>query len=61
LDSFAYQVEDNTASIWVISENIPPEIGKEIIIKGTLQHQSIPIGEEDFGEYYLIEETKELL
>lgn len=61
LESIAYQVEDKTGSIWVISENKPPQMGNQIIVKGTLQHQSIPIGEEDLGEYYIIEEKPNAL
>jgi hypothetical protein len=57
--SIAYQVEDNTGTIWVVSENKPPEIGAKIVIKGIRQYQSIPIGEEELGEYYVIETNKQ--
>lgn len=56
--SIAYQVEDNTGTIWVVSENKPPQIGSKIVIKGIREYQSIPIGEQELGEYYVVETKK---
>lgn len=53
--SFAYQIEDNTGKIWVITQNQPPQLNQEIIVDGILQYQDITIGQEDFGDFYILE------
>ena len=53
--SFAYQVEDNTGKIWVVTKNQPPQVNQEIVVQGILQYQDITIGEEDFGDFYVLE------
>jgi predicted small lipoprotein YifL len=56
--SGAYQLEDETGAIWVVTPETLPQIGDEIIIEGTLNYQSIPIGEKDLGEFYVREIKK---
>ncbi len=58
--SFAYQVEDNTGKIWVMTEDNPPEIDQEIIINGILTYEDITVEDKSFGEFYVVESTREI-
>ena len=51
----AYQLSDQTGTIWVLTNQPLPDTGAEIIVRGQLQYQSIPVGREDLGEFYLVE------
>lgn len=55
VDSFAYQIEDKTGKIWVVTENQPPQMDQQIVVNGVLQYQKIDIGEQDFGDFYILE------
>ncbi|MDY6936808.1 MAG: DNA-binding protein [Cyanobacteriota bacterium] len=59
LDNGAYQLQDETGTIWVVTPRELPESGKEVLIRGTVRYHSIPIGDREFGELY-IEEKKQL-
>lgn len=56
VDWRVYQLQDTTGSIWVLSKktNLRPQ--EQVLIKGKVRHQSIPIAGKDFGEVYLEEE-----
>ncbi len=58
LDSGAYQLEDETGAIWVTTENNLPVVGDDLIIKGQIVYQSIPIEEQEWGEVYIQELRK---
>lgn len=51
----AYQLKDETGTIWVITQGKMPNIGQEVAIEGKLAYQSIPIGSQDMGELYVLE------
>lgn len=55
VDNAAYQLEDTTGNIWVVTTEDPPQLGREISIKGKIQYQSLPFAQQEFGDYYLIE------
>ena len=55
IDRGAYQLSDQTGAIWVLTNQSLPNTGAEIIVRGQLQYQSIPVGREDLGEFYLVE------
>ncbi|NEP01460.1 MAG: hypothetical protein F6K58_22945 [Symploca sp. SIO2E9] len=54
----AYELQDPTGSIWVITNHTLPEIDDEILIQGQLKFQSIPLGGKDFGEVYIQEQQR---
>ncbi|NEO30295.1 MAG: hypothetical protein F6K36_07605 [Symploca sp. SIO3C6] len=54
----AYELQDPTGSIWVITNHTLPEIDEEILIQGQLKFQSIPLGGQDFGEVYIQEQQR---
>lgn len=55
VDNSAYQLEDTTGRIWVVTSNQAPQLGEKIKIKGKIEYQSLPFAERDLGDFYLIE------
>ncbi len=55
LGSSAYELIDATGSLWVVTKaRVPPE-GTEVLIKGQILYQSIPLAGREAGEFYLEE------
>ncbi|MEQ8462953.1 hypothetical protein [Coleofasciculus sp. E2-BRE-01] len=59
LNSGAYQVQDTTGKIWVVSNQELPNVGDQVVIGGQVQFQSIPISGQEMGELYL-QETEQI-
>ncbi|MGF1541678.1 MAG: DNA-binding protein [Pleurocapsa sp.] len=55
VDNAAYQLQDSTGSIWVVTSLTPPKLHSNISIKGKIQYQSLSFAEIDLGEFYIIE------
>lgn len=55
VDNAAYQIEDGTGKIWVVTPQTPPKIGQQINIKGKVEYQSLPLAEQELGDFYLVE------
>lgn len=55
VDNSAYQLQDNTGSVWVVTKNTAPDVGKIISIEGKIQYQSLPLGDRELGDFYVIE------
>lgn len=55
LDSAAYQLQDDTGSVWVLTHGALPQSGEEIIIKGQVEFQSILIAGQELGEFYVLQ------
>ncbi|MEM7759813.1 MAG: hypothetical protein AAF298_17040 [Cyanobacteria bacterium P01_A01_bin.40] len=51
----AYQIEDATGKIWVVTTQVPPQVGESINLKGQIKYQSLPFAEQELGELYLVE------
>ncbi|MEO0986296.1 MAG: hypothetical protein AAFY20_12190 [Cyanobacteria bacterium J06639_14] len=58
LDSWLYQVADETASIWIATATPPPAIGASVRIQGVVRYQQIQIASNDISEYYLQEAAR---
>ncbi|MEA5533847.1 DNA-binding protein [Crocosphaera sp. XPORK-15E] len=58
MESGSYQLQDATGTVWVLTNGDLPQTGQEIIIKGKVAYQSIPIGGQDVGELYIVEVEK---
>ena len=56
LNRSAYQVQDETGVVVVISTGNLPAIGTNVTIRGELRYQSIPIEGQELGEVYIIEQ-----
>ncbi|MBE9128620.1 hypothetical protein IQ257_23775 [Coleofasciculus sp. LEGE 07092] len=54
----AYQLQDATGKIWVITNQVLPQVGDEISLKGQLQFQSIPVSGQELGEVYVQEQER---
>jgi hypothetical protein len=51
----AYQLQDNTGNIWVITQETLPPVGEEIRLKALVQEKKIMVEDQVFSEYYLQE------
>ena len=54
----AYKIQDQTGSIWIVTQKDAPKSGKAVLVKGKVRYQQIPIGSQDLGEIYIEEQTK---
>ena len=55
VDNAAYQLEDTTGKIWIVTTNTPPKLGQDITIKSKISYQSLPLEEQELGDFYLVE------
>ncbi|MDJ0661026.1 MAG: DNA-binding protein [Crocosphaera sp.] len=58
LESGSYQLQDDTGTIWVLTDNPLPQTGETVQITGKVTYQSIPLGGQDVGELYILEVEK---
>lgn len=58
MGSGAYELRDTTGKIWVLTTQTLPSRGDEVLIKGQVQYQSIPLAGKDIGEAYLQEQEQ---
>lgn len=56
LTAGAYKLQDDTGTIWVITNKTVPNVGDAVLIKGQLQFKSIPFGEQELGEVFVQEQ-----
>ncbi|WP_019486899.1 MULTISPECIES: hypothetical protein [Kamptonema] len=62
LGTGAYQLQDNTGRIWVLTKQAVPQIGEQMVIRGLVRYKGITFKElagKDLGEVY-IEEIEQL-
>lgn len=55
LNSSAYELKDQTGSIWVVTNNNLPQVGEEITVEAMAEYQEIVIDSENLGGLYLRE------
>ncbi|RCJ42747.1 hypothetical protein A6770_07675 [Nostoc minutum NIES-26] len=53
---WVYQINDSTDKIWVVTNQSNLKQGMQVVIKGKIRYQSIPLANQEFGEVYLEEE-----
>ncbi|MBD2301270.1 hypothetical protein H6G80_18715 [Nostoc sp. FACHB-87] len=56
MKQWAYQIDDSTGKIWVITNQSNLQKGTQVVLKGKVSYKSIPIAGQDFGEVYITEE-----
>lgn len=56
LEGWLYELEDDTGTIWVITQRSEPQIGEQVTVEAIVRHELIAVGEIQSGELYL-EET----
>ena len=59
LEQRVYQLQDSTGTIWVLTNQTSIQQGDEVLVKGKVRYQSIPVVGKDFGEVY-VEEQQQL-
>ena len=55
LGSGAYQLQDASGQIWIVTSRRLPAVGDSVLIEGQVNYKRIPVGEQDLGELYVIE------
>ncbi len=55
LQRWAYQINDSTGEIWVITRQMGLKKGDNVVFKGQIRYQSIPLAGKEYGEVYLEE------
>jgi hypothetical protein len=55
LGNAAYQIEDATGKIWVVTTQTLPRSNQQINIKGKIEYQSLPLAEQELGDFYVVE------
>lgn len=58
LESWVYEVQDLTGAIWVLTKQPVPSLGQQVRLKGQVRYQAIPMGSQDLGEAYIVEEVR---
>ncbi|MEH2264649.1 hypothetical protein [Nostoc sp.] len=56
MKQWAYQINDSTGKIWVVTNQKNLGKGAQVVIKGKVRYRSIPLGGKELGEVYLEEE-----
>lgn len=58
LESQMYQLQDASGRIWVLTDQKDLQLNDEVMIKGNVRFQSIPLAGKDFGEVYVQEQQQ---
>ncbi|MBD2610158.1 MAG: hypothetical protein RMY62_021155 [Nostoc sp. ZfuVER08] len=56
IKQWAYQINDTTGKIWVITNQKSLPEGSQVVFKGKVRYRSIPLAGKEQGEIYLEEE-----
>lgn len=52
----AYELEDATGKIWVVTKSVPPALGTEVKVTGKVRYQRILLNGQDQGSVYIEQE-----
>ncbi|HEY9845345.1 MAG TPA: hypothetical protein V6D03_04025 [Candidatus Caenarcaniphilales bacterium] len=58
LESWAYQVQDKTGAIWVLTKQPVPARANHVLLKGRVRYQAITTDSQDLKEAYIVEEVR---
>ncbi|WP_373530340.1 hypothetical protein [Nostoc sp.] len=56
MKQWAYEINDSTGKIWVVTNQKNLGERSQVVIKGKVRYQSIPLAGKELGEVYLEEE-----
>ncbi|MCC5614668.1 hypothetical protein LC605_06180 [Nostoc sp. CHAB 5836] len=56
MKQWAYQINDSTGKIWVVTNQKNLGQDSQVVIKGKVRYRSIPLAGKELGEVYLEEE-----
>ncbi len=51
----AYQINDSTGKIWVITNQGNFQVGEQVVFKGNVHYKTVPLAGKEYGEIYLEE------
>lgn len=54
----AYQMQDSSGTIWAITSQKGLKITDNVLIKGNLRYQSIPMETQELGDFYVEEQQR---
>lgn len=57
LEGWLYQVQDETGSLWVLTDREAPEVGESVTVEGAVRYEPIVIGDINASDFYLEEEA----
>jgi len=57
IDGFAYELKDETGSVWVVTGEEKPQMGDLLSVEGRVKYQDFIIDGEDQGSVYLEQVT----
>jgi hypothetical protein len=55
LKQWVYQIDDSTGKIWVLTDRGDLQVGQQVVFRGKVHYQSIPIAGQELGDAYLEE------
>ncbi|XWK86904.1 MAG: hypothetical protein U7127_22255 [Phormidium sp.] len=58
LEKRAYELEDDTGTITIVTNKPFPKQKQQIVIQGKVLYKSVPAGGQEFGEFYIEEEKR---
>ena len=54
----AYQLQDASGTVWVITSQPGLSKADRVLIKGNLRYQSIPLDRQELGDFYIEEQER---
>lgn len=54
----AYQLQDASGTVWVITSQSGLRKADKLLIKGNLRYQSIPVDRQELGDFYVEEQER---
>lgn len=60
LEGWLYEVQDETGSIWVLSDRTEPSVDESVIVEGVVHYEPVVVGELEAGGVYLEEKAYRL-
>ncbi|MGF1479501.1 MAG: DNA-binding protein [Cyanophyceae cyanobacterium] len=58
IGSGAYQLQDSTDSVWIVTTEALPNPGETVLIRGQVQYSNLTIEDIDLREIYVIQEER---
>ena len=59
LEGWIYQIQDETGSLWVLTDRDAPEVGTSVTVEGAVRYEAIVVESIDAGEFYIEEKTRQ--
>lgn len=57
LEGWLYQVQDETGSLWVLTDRDAPEVGDSVTVEGAVRYEPIVVDDINVSEFYLEEKA----